>query len=169
MAPSVNTAKTYPTIFPSSLSPRTLSLTPTLPYPTPNPRFTRRREVRLALSDDFDTPRAVRHLAALCALISTHLKDLEGGALRPVVSAANYAAEALALLGVGSSGGRSGGEIGRRKGGLAEAGGGAGSAEGLPPARDVIEAMVDFRRLARKYVLERNLKKNLASAKLMKR
>lgn len=125
------------------------------------------REVRLALSDDFDTPRAVRHLAALCALISTHLNDMSGGDLGPVVSAANYAAEMLALLGVGSSArrAREGAETGKVGLGAAD----KGSAEALPHARDVVEAVVEFRRLVRKHVLGRNLNNNSVSAKLMKR
>lgn len=129
------------------------------------------REVRLALSDDFDTPRAVRHLASLCALISPHLKELTQGDLGPVVSARNFAAETLALLGVGGSSigvAAAGGGLGEMKGGGGERGGLVGN-DGLPPAREVVDAMVEFRRMARKHVLERNLKKNPVSAKLMKR
>ncbi|CBJ27917.1 Cysteinyl-tRNA Synthetase [Ectocarpus siliculosus] len=130
-----------------------------------------RREVRLALSDDFDTPRAVRHLASLCALISPHLKELTQGDLGPVVSARNFAAETLALLGVGESStgaAAAGGGLGEMKGGGGERGGLVGN-DGLPPAREVVDAMVEFRRMARKHVLERNLKKNPVSGKLMKR
>ncbi|CAN0020436.1 unnamed protein product, partial [Ectocarpus fasciculatus] len=130
-----------------------------------------RREVRLALSDDFDTPRAVRHLASLCALISPHLKELTQGDLGPVVSARNFAAETLSLLGVGASsiGAAAAGEgLGEMKGGGAGREGLVGN-DGLPPARDVVDAMVEFRRMARKHVLERNLKKNPVSGKLMKR
>lgn len=127
--------------------------------------------MRLALSDDFDTPRAVRHLASLCALISPHLKELTQGDLGPVVSARNFAAETLSLLGVGASsiGAAAAGEgLGEMKVGDAGRGGLVGN-DGLPPARDVVDAMVEFRRMARKHVLERNLKKNPVSGKLMKR
>ncbi|CAN0160193.1 unnamed protein product, partial [Hapterophycus canaliculatus] len=131
-----------------------------------------RREVRLALSDDFDTPRAVRHLASLCALISPHLKELTQGDLGPITSAANFAAETLSLLGLGSSVGGTVAAAAAAEGGL---GGGSGSTgaglgdDGLAPTREVVDAMVEFRRLVRKFVLGRNLSKNLGSAKPMKR
>lgn len=137
------------------------------------------REVRLALSDDFDTPRAVRHLASLCANVSPHLKELAEGDLGPVVSAANFTAETLSLLGVGSSvkgtvaaapeaatGGRGGPSegsvgVGGDEGGLADG-------DGLPPAREVVAALVEFRRLVRKHVLARSLTK-IGPARSMKR
>ncbi|CAM9588774.1 unnamed protein product, partial [Scytosiphon promiscuus] len=128
-----------------------------------------RREVRLALSDDFDTPRAVRHLASLSALISPHLKELTQGDLGPITSAVNFTAETLTLLGVGSSLG--GSADAAAEGGVAgtgSAGAGLGD-DGLAPTREVVDAIVEFRRLVRKFVLGRNLTKNLGSAKPMKR
>lgn len=102
--------------------------------------------------------------------MSNHLNDLKDVDLGPVISAANYAAEALALLGVGSSAtsGRLSLGTGRAVVGLGEAEL-ASAAEALPSTREVIAAMVDFRRLVRKHVLERNLSKSPASGKLMKR
>lgn len=124
--------------------------------------------MRLALSDDFDTPRAVRHLASLCALISPHLKELTQGDLGPIISAVNFTAETLSLLGVGSSLGGSAAAVAAAEG--VSGGAGAGMVdEGLAPSREVVDAMVEFRRLVRKFVLGRNLTKNLGSAKPMKR
>lgn len=142
---------------------RLLAIARSLPRQTPHAR-----EVRLALCDDFDTPRAVRHLAALCTLVSNHLNDLKGVDLAPAVSAANYAAETLALLGVGSSTGGARLRVGTGRVGLGAAEL-ASAVEALPPTREVIAAMVEFRRLVRKHVLERNLSKNPANGKLMKR
>lgn len=135
--------------------------------------------MRLALSDDFDTPRAVRHLASLCALISPHLKELAEGDLGPVVSAANFTAETLSLLGVGSSVGGTVAAAATATGGGADtrpnSGGWRGDGWGLvggdelPPASEFVAAMVEFRRLVRKHVLERKLTNKLGPAKLMKR
>lgn len=124
------------------------------------------REVHLALRDDFDTPRAIRHLASLCAVASRHLNDGKMADLEPVRSAAKYAADMLMLLGIGSS------RAGATGGLAADAGGGEGGGGGgrwqdgeemastgtLPPAREVVEAMVEFRRAARHIVLGANLK-----------
>lgn len=146
-----------------------ITFSPTIPAPRPHRARTKYREVRLALSDDFDTPRAVRHLASLCALISPHLKELTQGDLGPITAAAKFTAETLSLLGVGSSLG--GTATAGAEGGLGGSGGaGAGLGDdGLAPTREVVDAMVEFRRLVRKAVLGRNLTKNLGSAKPMKR
>lgn len=148
------------------------------PPTTPRPRarvLKLSREVRLALSDDFDTPRAVRHLASLCALITPHLKELTQGDLGPVISAAKFAADTLSLLGVGggigSTAAAAGGWSGTKgySAGTGGDGGGSVNEDGLPPAREFVVAMVEFRRLVRKSVLERKLTNKLAPAKLMKR
>lgn len=125
------------------------------------------REVRLALGNDFDTPKAVRQLTALCAEVSTHLNNLDGGDVGPVASAVDYAAEMLSILGVGNSTRGAWGSLGLGRGAWSKRDD-VGSAEGLPPARDVISAMVDLRRLVRKHVLEHKLGKDDSAAKLMK-
>lgn len=123
----------------------------------------------------------VRHLASLCALVLPHLKELTEGDLGPVVSAANFTAETLSLLGVGSSVGgtvaaaaaaraATEGWTGPRHGSAGVDGDGRGLAGGdeLPPAREFVVAMVEFRRLVRKHVLSRSVAK-LGPARLMKR
>lgn len=128
--------------------------------------------MRHALSDDFDTPTAVRHLAALCSLISSHLNDTSGREdFGPIISSAKYAAETLALLGVRSSSNLTD-EVGLFEAGSEGAGRGkegVASAIGLQPAEKVVSEMVEFRRLVRKCVLEHDLKRDINSATLMKR
>lgn len=83
----------------------------------------------------------------------------------PVASAVEYAAEMLSILGVRSS---TRGSLGLGREAWSKRGD-IDSAEGLPPARDVISAMVDLRRLVRKHVLAPKLGKDDSAAKLMKR
>lgn len=134
------------------------------------------RGVHLALSEDFDTPRAVRHLAALCAVTSTHMNSESMGDVGPVRAAAKYVSDTLGMLGVGSSKSSTTAShgIGERlwdEGSGSEGGGDGNGTSGLPPAREVIAAIVEVRRAMRQLVLARNLSspKGAQEAKQMKR
>lgn len=115
-----------------------------------------------SLCDDFDTPKAVRHLTTLSALFSAHIVSADVGNLGPVRSAAKYTSDTLALLGLRSSGlGKEIGSLGIR----GHEGEGAGVGVPLPPVREVVGAMVELRRAMRQTAL----KHKLENAKHMKR